>query len=265
MSITSICKNGFTKFVTENLQRSKAELKSSVFVPPLTKNGPLVGVAFDYLLRCEILRRYPNAKEVSNIAFLVEDRLTQMMQKGQRDISVILKKKIVEFRIDKLLADVKNTNKHFRLLKDEFLKTGKLTDEFLEATILIAKIDPLYRTKFKYISSDLSYVDKLDMEDLRELYKKVPQQFFSLGKQWSLDQTFPHASEMTTNADVDLIVDQTMIDIKTTKELRVDTEMWAQLVGYSILAEIESQKQLSKSLRRLESISRVMQLYGKLT
>jgi len=63
MSLTSIMKGEFSKVVIDSITIPKDKFKSSKnFVAcPKTKNYSLIGTAFDYLVRSELKRLYPNA------------------------------------------------------------------------------------------------------------------------------------------------------------------------------------------------------------
>lgn len=53
-----------------------------------------------------------------------------------------------------------------------------------------------------------------------------------------LNPTFGEGSRLVGGADVDLLIDDALIDIKTTKSLRLTRGYLNQLVGYYILSKI---------------------------
>lgn len=73
------------------------------------------------------------------------------------------------------------------------------------------------------------------MADLRRLYEIVPREKFQSRDQCFLNPTFDLASELVEGADADLIIDDCLIDIKTTKYLRLRVADLHQIVGYYIL------------------------------
>ena len=62
-----------------------------------------------------------------------------------------------------------------------------------------------------------------------------------------LNQTSGRASELVGGADFDLVVDDALIEIKTTKDFEVRREYFDQLVGYYILFRIGGINGLPKS------------------
>lgn len=53
-----------------------------------------------------------------------------------------------------------------------------------------------------------------------------------------LNPTFGSASELVGGADTDLLIDRTLIDIKTSKHLEMRRDVFNQLVGYYCLSRI---------------------------
>jgi len=139
------------------------------------------------------------------------------------------------------LAEIVTIGYNYHKLHDKFINDGKLTDDYIIATIKFANLDSIFRALAYKATQN---IDPLDVEDMRNLYNAIPDNFFDYGKKWILDAIFGKASEMAGGADVDLIIDNSIIDIKTTKNLRLDSYMWGQIVGYYILSEIENKKNI---------------------
>ena len=54
-----------------------------------------------------------------------------------------------------------------------------------------------------------------------------------------LNPIFGRASGLVGGADCDLVIDDTLIDIKTTKYLALKREYFNQLIGYYVLSKID--------------------------
>lgn len=231
MSLTSIMRNGLSKEVMKLIPIPKKEFQPSkdCIACPRTKNYALIGTAFDYLLRSEIKRRNKLAIEGPFIA----DAGIQLVAK-LITLNGSFKAKNKEADGADLGALVK-VSKEFHFERDKFLKTGALTDEFIEKTIRFARIDTIYRAL--YFDDVKKPVDEGDIEDMRALYNLIPDDFVKMGKNILLDPDFGQTSRIVGGADVDLIIDGALIDIKTTKEKKLDEYLWSQIVGYAILAE----------------------------
>lgn len=80
--------------------------------------------------------------------------------------------------------------------------------------------------------------DENDIEDLKALISLVDRKLFKAKSIIRLNPTFGKASQLVRGGDADLIIDDTLIDIKTTKHMKVRRDTYNQLVGYYTLATI---------------------------
>jgi hypothetical protein len=86
----------------------------------------------------------------------------------------------------------------------------------------------------------IGVVDKAGIEDLKNLLSVVDQEIFTSKQLCLINPTFGSASELVGGADADLVIDDTIIDIKTTKSLLLDRRSFDQVLGYYILHQIAS-------------------------
>ncbi|MGC8483654.1 MAG: hypothetical protein ACP5OE_08445 [Thermodesulfobium sp.] len=231
MSLTSIMREGFSKEVVVNVPIPKNQFKFSkeCIACPRTKNYALIGTAFDYLLRSELKRLHPYAIENE---FIAEDSVNLVgthiqligyfqarnMQVTERELSAMV-----------------NVAKEYKEKRAAFLSRGILTRDFVEVTIRFARMDSIFRAG---VYDDVEKeVDPLDIEDMIALYNLIPDEFKKSSAPILLDPTFGEASKKVGGADVDLIMGDTIIDIKTTKEMKLDEYVWSQIVGYLVLAD----------------------------
>ena len=64
-----------------------------------------------------------------------------------------------------------------------------------------------------------------------------PEEFTAKDQCW-LNPTFGNASNLVGGADADLIIDDTLIEIKTTKDFKLARHDYSQVMGYYVLSEI---------------------------
>ncbi len=231
MSLTSIMKGGFSKVVVANIPIPKNQFKSSkdCVVCPRTKNYSLIGTAFDYLLRSELKRMHPESVENG---FIAENSI--LLVNRHIKLTGYFQSKNAQIGEKELHAMVKAA-KRYKEKRALFLAQGILMDDFIEATIRFARMDAIFRAG---IYDDVEKeVDPLDIEDMKALYNLIPQEFKKPSDPMLLDPTFGEASMKVSGADVDLIMGDSMIDIKTTKEMKLDEYLWSQIVGYLVLAD----------------------------
>lgn len=112
-----------------------------------------------------------------------------------------------------------------------------MTDELIESTLSLAYLDPIYRANrgHDYIGT---VIDKKDIDDVRKLISIVPPDYFKAENLCMLNPTFGIASQMVGGADADIVIDDNIIDIKTTKKLEFRLRDFQQVMGYYVLHQI---------------------------
>lgn len=216
MSLTSFLK--ISKVKNEFVNTFKFEppkLSAEIKAPPQTQNYSLVGTAFDYLLRFHIERLNPNS----------------IIRKWVAEDAVELTKIRPEI-YEKLKAVLDTTKKVHRL----FLENGTLTKSIIASAIVLARLDLIYRAG--RLDPNLFEIDDGDVADLKNLISIVDYSVFKSNKVSALNPTFGDASHLVGGADADFIIDDMLIDIKTTKNLKFDRDYYNQLVGYYILSKL---------------------------
>lgn len=177
---------------------------------PKTTNYPLVGTAFDYLLRF-LIKAY-NPKAITN----------QWRAEKSLDILKGRKKKIAK----SIIETAKNRYEHF-------LDEKEINDDLIISSLLLAKIDGVvWGNDLENI--DLN-VDPADVDDLKNLIMGVPKNLYIAKNHCFLNPTFGPASILVGGADADLFIDNILIDIKTTKNPKFTRLFFNQLMGYVIL------------------------------
>lgn len=228
MSLTSFLRN---KDVHERFRKEfikpRLSIKKDILAPSLsTDRARLVGTAFDYLFRFYLQHLNPNAVCRRWIAEEALTRLTtnQGLHKKGQEIVEGARKKVAEF-----------------------LKSGRITDELIRSAVLLAGLDPIVRAGVGHENIGLVY--KHDVQDLRNLIGVIEPRLFKAQKLCLLNPTFGKASLLVGGADADLVIDDTIIDIKTTKNLKCLPRDFHQLIGYYILHQIGSIGELEPKLR----------------
>lgn len=215
MSLTSFLKSREvrTKF-REIFAKPRVKL-GSLTAPPLTKNYSLVGTAFDYLLRFQLEHWYTRSQGKYWIA----------------EVAVRLLKPDTELyeEADRIIRVARERHSHF-------IQTGELSDEILVSCLELAQLDPIFRRAGYVPQIRKPYTD--DIIDLRNLLALVKPNTFEPKQICLLDPTFGAASLLVAGADVDLVVDQTIIDIKTTKNPNLQRAHFNQIIGYYILSRL---------------------------
>jgi len=216
MSLTSFLKNKDVKQMFANeFPKPRIKLSGEMKAPPITTHYGLVGTAFDYLMRFFLKRHNPMARDTIWVAEVARDLI-----KGKGELYNLVNRNI-------LFA--KNAY-------SEYLKTGIVDDAILESVLYLAKIDVIYRAGI--VDDNIGVIDPQDVQDLKNLISVINADEFKAKSICLLNPTFGEASRLVGGADADIIIDNQMIDIKTTKNLVVDRNKFNQIVGYYVLGRI---------------------------
>ena len=106
----------------------------------------------------------------------------------------------------------------------------------IKAALQLAQVDPIWRGDV--VDENLGTVDKKDIQDLKNLISIVNPEHFKANQACVLNPTFNEASVLVNGADCDIVIDDKIIEIKTTKKLDLKREYFNQLMGYYILYKI---------------------------
>jgi len=219
VSLTSFIKIPQVKAVfRKEFPLQPTKLEGEIKAEPVTRNFPLVGAAFDYLLRFYLEQKNPNC----------------ITKRWVAETSVLL--------MDTLGKDDEESKKMKRFLEeskkihDNFLSTGMIDDEIIKTSVILAQMDVYYRQGT--VPENLGTVEEGDIQDLRNLISLVDLDLFKAKNHCYLNPTFGYGSELVGGADADLIVDDTLVDVKTTKFLSFTQEQYNQLIGYYILSKL---------------------------
>lgn len=243
--------------------RPKFEKTRPLLAPPKTTNttnSRLVGVAFDYLLRfyLERLNDLPYhrenqlvAEKAKNILFescenaqigrfeCLEEESTKINQCSRSELMIACSLSL-RYSDSVLLSAYEHSLQiieKVKCLRKEFAETGRLSRELIRQTLRMAYIDPVLRSGrgVEYIGTD---ADKLDIEDIEKQSSLIDSKLFKSQNRCLLNPTFGKGSQLVGGADADLIIDDKLIDIKTTKKLELPLNDFCQIIGYLLLHRI---------------------------
>jgi len=228
MSLTSLIKTPQVKALfKKEFPLKQPKLTGEMKAEPVTKNYPLVGTAFDYLLRFFLERMHPDCVTNPWIAEQSVEHLDGAVKKSNQRTSADLFNAYDKMK--SFLRDAKEIHK-------DYLQTGNLNDNLIGTCITLAQMDAVYRRG--EIDPNLGSVDKGDIQDLHNLISLVKPKDFQANKICYLNPEFGCGSALVGGADADLIVDDILIDVKTTKALSFTQEQYNQLIGYYILSKL---------------------------
>jgi len=218
MSLTSFLNDNadVREAFRKEFEKPRMAVKKDLVAPPFTENYSQVGTAFDYLLRFYVQRHNRNT-----------------IDKGYW---------VAELSVDLLVGDRKLQTRAQKIVDDarrhlaEYLRTDQMTDALVKSALLLAGLDPIYRAGLGHDKIGLVNTD--DMRDLGNLISAVDPNIFSAKSLCLVNPTFGRASALVGGADADLVIDDAIIDIKTTVNPSLSRHGFDQLLGYYVLHEI---------------------------
>jgi len=289
MSLTSILKSSQFKDLKERLRedfpRPKIQLTGEIIAPPKTKNYGIIGTAFDYLLRFKLENEFKVKTEPKDywIADLAIERIKNSMvfkKTKLEDIKSEDGKKILK-KENKELVDIRNfmnkqrANSRSKFYKkaislyeeakinyEAFIATGVFTEELVKSSIVLAKLDLYVRAGI--LDDTISIFSKEDIEDLANLFSIIPIVEFTPKKKIILNPTFGKGSSMFMGADADIIIDNKLIDVKTTKNLKIDRSQINQLLCYAIASRIGGINDDEQLKNEIQQVGIYFSRYGQL-
>jgi len=192
-----------------------------LIAPALTNNYGVIGTAFDYILRFFIefhnkKKSVESTKWVSDISF---NRLAKRFEPNSDKFS-------------ELAYRYKRAKENY----EKFIESGKISNHLLADALFLAKLD-LY-IRIGVIAPDLFDENELDIQDLNSIYAALNYKDFIAKESCILNPTFGTGSLIVGGADADIILDDTIIDIKVTKHLKLERVYLNQTIGYYILSLI---------------------------
>lgn len=215
LSFVNDCVDVRERFKRE-FTKPKLEAKRELVAPPLTSNYATVGVAFDYLLRFHV--QYLNRRAIERDAWVAERAIEYL----EFDEDLHEKGETIIRKARRELA--------------RYRKSGRVTTALLESALSIATLDPIARADVGH--EKIGIIDQGDVSDLHNLIKAVDKRLFKAKKLCLVNPTFGRTSVLVDGADADLVIDDTIIEIKTTKKMQLTRRDFNQVIGYYILHHI---------------------------
>jgi hypothetical protein len=225
MSLTSFLRDNadVRERFRQEFKKPKFLAKNDLVAPPLTTHYSTVGTAFDYLLRFVI--QYLNPQTIDRDQWIAETAVERLAF----DARLYAKGKKIVSRARKDLAS--------------YLKKGQMSDALIESALLLATLDPILRAGLGH--ETIGVANKDDAQDLKNLISAVDKTIFTAKNLCMINPTFGSASVLVGGADADIVVDDTIIDIKTTIKLTLERSALYQLLGYYFLHHISGVGELN--------------------
>ena len=222
------------------------KIDASLKVEPRTKSYMLVGTAFDYLLRFELQRQAPHAREKQWVAEFAPERIwresdgtTVFMDPRRTYNDNAGPPPESDYKaVYELAQRVRGIVEEAKIYVATYLKSKRpgrtRREEIAGHAIRLAKLDSVYRTW--ELDPQFETADSADIQDLVALLAVVPFDALLHKQVMLLNPTFGESSRLVGGADADLITGDMLVDFKTTKKNSMSVADLDQLLGYFLLA-----------------------------
>lgn len=204
-----------------------------------------MGTAFDYLLRFKVEQWNPSGRTSDWIAekalWILEDSYERRSDTWTYTCLIRKEKSRDGKSQQAMLEFTKKRYEWGKRILDEAgatyercRRTSTIDKRLARSAWRLALLDPIYRGG--YAGWDDGRIDPRDIDDLLALVKIVPKVYFTAKRHAVLNPTFGCGSRLVGGADADLLIDDMLIEIKTTQRFRVRQEYLNQLIGYYLLS-----------------------------
>lgn len=231
----------FRTLLKDLFPNPKFRTTESIKVHPVTDSYALIGTAFDYLLRFTLQKKYAELVHDRNwvsegaLRHFAPDRVhlvdKSILEMDDNSLVTLLRAKdALNSQIVLKFQDCKNIHQSY------VNSTLKNEDEMITACLFLARLDAVIRkgeSMIQYI--DLTSEKETDITDLKLLLHSCNLNQFKPQRKIVLNPTFGKGSSLVGGADADLIIDDTLIDIKVTLGIRLTRPLLNQLIGYYLL------------------------------
>jgi hypothetical protein len=267
MSLTSILSDRNNQELRDKLKteflRPVFNLKTEIKAQPLTTNWGIVGTAFDYLMRF-YLQHHNKDTFIQRDTWVADHSYksltTQFSTTKQTEIRTGFHRDKV-FKTKDLLKIINHQYDQTKNNYSKFIASGQLTDELVSNTIFLAKLDAYFRAGI--IDQNFDYHNPDDIKDIHSIISLVDKKNFTAKEKCYFNPTFGKGSMLVGGADADLIIDNTLIDIKATKHLKLERDHLNQVLGYYVLSLIGGVNNNPKD-RPIENVGIYFARHGEL-
>lgn len=243
MSLSSFLKNNkdVRERFKEEFKKPRFSVSRELLAPPQSRRYMLVGTAFDYLLRFYV--KFLNPTTISR-QWVAESAIASPLSPLLKNVVLDAESGEISYTETNLTRRVKEIIENAKNQYGDFLNSGEISDKLVQSTLLLGQLDNVVRSGI--IDDKFGVVFEEDVNDLHQLISNVPSELFKSHKLCVLNPTFGEGTRLVNGADADIIKDDVLIDIKTTKNLEMRRVYFDQLIGYYVLNEIGGIDQLKE-------------------
>ena len=191
-------------------------------------SSAVIGTAFDYLLRFKIEKL--NRRRVQSDIWIAENYY-ERVRAYEEVREAFSEEQFFHARL------VKKIIKSARGRLKKYISDDLKLEDLCPDALLLNTIDVVMRTGM--FQEQVGEINEIYIDELKRMINIIDDNKFRVEKLAVLNPNFGDASSLVGGADADLILDKTLLDIKTSKNLATKRAMFDQLVAYFMLSKIQ--------------------------
>ncbi len=247
--------------------------KAAIKVPRVgtASESTVIGTAVDYAMRAILTRRVGSANTIAH-PFIAEEALFSLPKVVEQNYVSLMNTPtgdplLVKRKLEGLKRAMDRQTDISKYLALRVFEARKIYDDYTQGvaslqelchhTLLLARLDAVYRAAVPNVIDvyfeefeDLTFYRRDDAPSDTQLADNVLQLARLFETQITVlpmnkvqcNPTFGRYSRAVGGADADFIMDNTLIDIKTTVKLAYNGKDMAQILGYSAMAQALGQR-----------------------
>ena len=217
MNLTKLLKEDQTvKEIFSKIKKPTILFSKEILVPPTSSNyATNIGIAFDYLVRFYV--EFINKGKTYSREKWVAEKAAEFLGNNKADTAVSTARK--EYA--------------------RFLDSGRLSENLIISVLGLAPLD-IYARSGQFFEESLYNIDSKCVDEIKNLYDILDDKMWKCSKAAILNPLLSNwgIAPNVTGADADIILDDILIDIKTSKTEGISKQDFNQIIAYYILAEL---------------------------
>ena len=215
MSLTSILSysnkqyKDFRTFLEDLFPTPKLENNDSIKVEPITKNYALIGIAFDYLLRFSLEKKF---KEFTHSDTWVAEKAMScffdnsiITSEDPFDMDINDMEQLINKKSEESQPIITKYERCKKICQEYINTSSDIGDGLLEASLFLSRLDLIYRAGPNKTEINLDPESADDLKDLRLLLHNCSLDLFRPKEKIILNPTFGVGSIIVGGADGDLM------------------------------------------------------------
>lgn len=265
------------------------ELKGKLVAPPLTDNHAIVGQTFHSLTELKIshthkkiindklrwIDKYEYEKFLATVEqreHLIDRGKTQTYNGQEMYVEIVAQKKSKTIKLGYNGDIIKNRKEFAKIVSKEnsnavinykkFLKEGLISDSLIKSALYLTRLHLTFNSP--HPDNNIGNESEVDIKDIAKLIA-VADEHLKAKKVCIINPIFgDYSNTFIGYSEADLILDDTLIDIKVTKELSFTRQHFDQLIYYYILSLIYGVNNDIKGSKPIKNIAIYFARHGVL-